>query len=81
MRPSHLLASVLAAGSLVVSAAACAQTRNPDYGYRFEDDALLGETLATLPPALRVPPKGRRVLLIRPRVSLVAELIGSIEDI
>ncbi len=81
MRPSLLLATAFAVGSVVASAKADAQTRYDRYDYHFEEDNLVGDTLSTPPPLLRVPPKGRRVLLIRPRVTFLPELIGTVEAI
>jgi hypothetical protein len=81
MRPYLLLTAMLACGLLTASRNVSAQTRDENYGYRFEDDALLGDTLTTPPPLLKLRQKGRHVMLIRPRVSFVSELATSIEKL
>lgn len=81
MRSSLLVAGALAVGSLGVSSAASAQTQYENYDYRFDDDDLVGDTLTTPPPLLTLRGKERRVMLLRPRVTFAAELIGSVEDL
>jgi hypothetical protein len=49
------------------------------YTYDFEPDDLIGETLSTTPPLLRVRPTPPRVTLLRPRASFVAEMFKSVE--
>jgi hypothetical protein len=79
MRPSFVVAAALGIGCLVTSAGVSAQTRYENYDYRFQDDDLVGDTLTTPPPLLTLRQKGRRVMLLRPRVSFAAELIGTVE--
>ena len=79
MRPRPSLAAALAVGAFFLGSDALAQTRHDHYDYHFEEDNLVGDTLSTPPPLLRIPEKGRRVLMIRPRVTFVAELIGTVE--
>jgi hypothetical protein len=79
MRISQALAGLVAVAATVTSATAIAQTKLDSYEYHIEDDELWGETFGEPPPLLQLPPRGRRVLLIRPRVSFVAELAASVE--
>jgi hypothetical protein len=80
MRPTTALALAGSSLCLALTAPVGAQPRPDDnYSYVLESDNLVGETLGTTPPLLRVPPKGRRVLLLRPRVAFVAELLKSVE--
>ena len=81
MRPSLVVAAALALSSLGVSSAASAQTQYEEYDYRFDDDDLVGDTFTTPPPLLKLRAKGRHVMLIRPRVTFAAELIGSVENL
>ncbi len=77
MRPFALVA---ASAVLVVSSFAWGQPRaEAELKYVFDDDALLGETLGTTPPTIRGSKRARRVLLIRPRASFVAETLKSVE--
>jgi len=80
MRSPTRLAGALALGLLLTSGAVAAQTTHEE-DYRFEDDDLLGDTLSSPPPLLKLRPKGRRVMLIRPRVSFRAELVKSVETL
>jgi hypothetical protein len=52
-----------------------------DQYYRFEADDLMGETFGTPPPLLRVRPKGRRVMFMRPRASFVVEMLESVDTL
>jgi hypothetical protein len=76
-----LLAALLAFGVCSLAGNAQAQTeRAPSgYTYDFEPDDLVGETLATTPPLIRVRPQPLRVMLLRPRASFVAEMLKSVE--
>lgn len=49
------------------------------YLYDFEPDDLVGETLSTTPPLLKLRPRPLRVMLLRPRASFVDELLKSVE--
>jgi len=88
MRKMTLLAALLASFSFgLFSTAAHAQT-NADkkekveqYGYTFEDDALLGGELAGQTGIIKVRQTGIRDRLIRPRTQFVAELLKSVENI
>ncbi len=81
MRRSALF--LLTAAALCVAPAALAEPKptDDDYGYRFDDDYMVGDTLSTTPPLLIVRPKGVRMNLIRPRASFVSEMLKSIETI
>ncbi|MGE5786794.1 MAG: hypothetical protein ACM3ZE_19530 [Myxococcales bacterium] len=52
-----------------------------DYSYRFSDDDLLGDTIRDVGDMYRGRPKFARVILLRPRTSLVQELLKSAEDL
>lgn len=89
MRHSRLLAALLAVASLSVVGAASAQTKTKDtagasgsggsYTYTFIDDDLLGDTLSSPPPILKGGWRTKRITLIRPRASFVAEMLTSVE--
>lgn len=75
------LALALASGVLGVAGGAAAQTTDTDsrYSYRFDDDYMVGDTLATTPPLLTLPLRPRKVSLIRARASFVPEMLKSVE--
>ena len=76
-KPKILLAALLAAFASPAAAHAQAQT---DYVYQFEADDLVGDTLSTTPPLLKIRAvKLPRVMLIRPRASFVSEMLKSVE--
>lgn len=81
MRP--FVQSLAAALALFVAPSAFAQPKptvaGDDYSYRFDDDHMVGDTLSTTPPLLRIRTRGVRVQLIRPRASFVAEMFKSVE--
>ncbi|HEX2870848.1 MAG TPA: hypothetical protein VHP33_06320 [Polyangiaceae bacterium] len=87
MRHSRLVALVVAVASFSVVGAASAQTPTPArhepsnhaYTYEFIDDDLLGDTLSSPPPILKGGWRNRRITLIRPRASFVAEMLTSVE--
>ena len=81
MRSSKALAAGSALLVLATSGVSAAQTARDDYDYHFEEDDLLAETLSSPPPLLQLRPKGRRVMLIRPRASFAAELIATVETL
>jgi hypothetical protein len=72
---------LLAAAALCCAQSAFAQSKPSDdaYGYRFEDDYMVGDTLSTTPPVIVVRKRIPRVLLIRPRASFVSEMLKSVE--
>lgn len=75
------LAVGLGSATLAVTLGASAQPKpeTAAYTYDFEPDDLIGETLATTPPLLKVRPRPLRVTLLRPRASFVAEMLKSVE--
>jgi hypothetical protein len=79
MRPAKLLAAACALLLSSLAAAAGAQSKVDAYSYHFDDDLMVGDTLSTTPPLLRVMPKRGRVMLLRPRASFVAEMLKSVE--
>jgi hypothetical protein len=81
MRSSHRLAWLVAASCIAFSGAAAAQTEEKGYGYRFDDDQLVGDTLGTTPALLKIRPGASHVTLLRPRVHFVAELLKSVETL
>jgi hypothetical protein len=72
-----------------VAGAASAQTQSKEtgdasgsassYSYTFLDDDLLGDTLSSPPPILKGGWRPKRITLIRPRASFVAEMLKSVE--
>jgi len=77
-KPKILLVALLCA--LALPAVAQAQTPTNHYTYDFEPDDLVGETLSTTLPLLRIrADKLPRVMLIRPRASFVTEMLQSVE--
>jgi hypothetical protein len=60
-------------------AAAQTTASQPGYTYDFDDDYMVGDTLASPPPILTGGKKGMRIMLIRPRASFVAEMLKSVE--
>jgi hypothetical protein len=50
------------------------------YHYDFDDDYMVGDTLSTTPPLLRIPKRLPRVSLLRPRASFVPEMLKSVES-
>jgi hypothetical protein len=79
MRHSKPFAAALALSLLAFSGVAGAQTKDENYGYRFDDDLMVGDTFATPPPILKLRPKPLRIMLIRPRASFVGEMLKSVE--
>jgi hypothetical protein len=72
---------LLAAAALCCAQAALAQpvSSDSDYGYRFDDDYMVGDTLSTTPPLIVIRKRLPRVQLIRPRASFVSEMLKSVE--
>jgi hypothetical protein len=56
-------------------------TEGGDYGYKFKDESLLGSMLASGGDIYRSRKGFQRVLLVRPRTNLIAELIKSAEQL
>jgi hypothetical protein len=54
---------------------------NGDYSYRFTDEDLLGSTLNNVGDMYKSRARFRRVLLLRPRTSLVSEILKSAEQL
>lgn len=67
--------------SLAEAKTASAVAPNGDYSYSFSDDDLLADTIRDVGDMYRGRPKFARVLLLRPRTSLVQELLKSAEDL
>lgn len=80
-RGKFRLALALAGGALLLAGSAAAQPagRGDRYDYRFEDDYMVGDTLASTPPLLKLRPRVHKVSLLRPRASFVAEMLKSVE--
>ena len=57
------------------------QQKPQDYGYVFNDDALLGKDLQGQTGVIKVRPTGVRDRLIKPRTQFIAEMFKSIEHI
>jgi hypothetical protein len=78
--PKILLAAMLTA--LALPTVAQAQTPTSHYTYDFEPDDLVGDTLSTTPPLLKIRAvKLPRIMLIRPRASFVAEMLQSVQGL
>lgn len=75
------LAAALVLSVLCVAAPSLAQAERDErgYGYRFDDDYMVGETLSTTPPLLKGFERRLRITLIRPRASFVPEMLKSVE--
>ena len=72
---------LLTAAALCCAPAVFAQPKPSDdnYGYRFDDDYMVGDTLSTTPPLITIRKRIPRVQLIRPRASFVTEMLKSVE--
>jgi hypothetical protein len=87
VRPS--IASVVVALTLSTLASAAAAdgptassfAAQDGYGYRFNDDAMVGGGLLPSDPRLHVVPHAARGLLIRPRTQFIAEMLKSVENL
>lgn len=82
--PRRFLSLGFALFSLCLASLASAQqpqasSTTSAYTYDFEPDDLIGETLSTTPPLLRVRPHVLKVTLLRPRASFVGEMLKSVE--
>jgi hypothetical protein len=77
----HLAFALSLAVTASITSAAFAQTNAPsdEYGYRFDDDYMLGDTLGSPPPILKGPKHPLKVQLIRARTSFVGEMLKSVE--
>jgi hypothetical protein len=79
MTHSKPFAVVMGLAVLAFSGVAGAQSKDENYGYRFDDDLMVGDTFTTPPPILKIRPKPPRIMLIRPRASFVGEMLKSVE--
>jgi hypothetical protein len=84
-------AVALASGSLPMALATTAlaedkgnvetTTQGDDYGYKFDDESLLGSTLASGGDIYKGRKRAQRVMLIRPRTDLRPEIFKSVENL
>jgi hypothetical protein len=81
MRHSKLVAVAMAAACFSTVGAASAQTKVDAYTYTFTDDDLLADTLSSPPPIIKGGPRPRRIMLLRPRASFVAEMLKAVETL
>jgi hypothetical protein len=79
MKYRHLaaLAAALLSRTRVASAETAADCRRGDCEYRFDDEALNDPGWSAYGDYLKIRPPAKRVMLIRPRVSFVPELLKS----
>ena len=56
-------------------------TQGDDYGYKFDDDSLLGSTLANSGDIFASRKRFQRVMLLRPRTDLIPQLFKSVENL
>jgi hypothetical protein len=56
-------------------------SENGDYSFRFSDEELLGGTMNNVGDLYRGRPPVPRVMLLRPRISLVQEIVKSAENL
>lgn len=75
MRLSLLLATCVVLSPTL----AHAQTKVYSYGYKFDDEYLLGDTFGSPAALIKGGPRPHRVMLIRPRTEFVGELLKSVE--
>jgi hypothetical protein len=75
-------AAAAAATCAAFSPDACAEPtkKDNDYGYTFKDDLLQAGELTSQAAQIRVLNKGRRDLLLRPRLHFVQEMLKSVEN-
>ncbi|MRG94301.1 hypothetical protein [Polyangium spumosum] len=81
MRKTTIMALATLGATLFTSAAYAEPKKEKaeNYGYTFDDDALLGGDLGAQTAVIKVRQKGMRDKLIRPRVQFVNELLKSVE--
>ena len=83
----NAVASLVAAGIMVVASTAWAQPKAEDakdgdgYGYEFADDPLSAGGFGPNDATIRVRPGPVRRTLIRPRTSFVPEMLKSVENL
>ena len=56
-------------------------TQGDDYGYKFEDDALLASTLANSGDIYAGRKRYQRTMLMRPRTNLCPQMFKSVENL
>lgn len=86
MRKTTIPAAIIASLTIgLFSTTALAEDKktqkSQDYGYVFNDDALLGNDLKGQTGIIKVRPTGMRDRLIKPRTQFIAEMFKSIEHI
>lgn len=81
MPSTRLIATLVAASTLLITGSALAQPAPQPIEYHFDDDAMVGDTLSANLALLKVRPRPPRVTLIRPRASFVSELVTSVEKL
>jgi len=79
---TSLLASTVAGKANAQGKKAVETTlQGDDYGYKFEDDSLLGSTLANSGDIFAGRKRYQRVMLLRPRTDLRPQLFKSVENL
>jgi hypothetical protein len=84
MRKLTLSFSMIAFSTLAAAPAVAEEppdTARTGYGYRFDDDSLIGQALDGTIPRIQVRKGPTRVTLIRPRTQFVQELFKSAEKL
>lgn len=87
LRFSVLLITALVALTVVSSARAEEKTtaevttNGDDYGYKFDDESLLGSTLASSGDLWGGRKRFQRVILVRPRTDMRPQLLKSVENL
>lgn len=72
-------AAAIACSVFALSGAAAAQAKDQPYGYHFDDDFMVGDTISTTPPRIEIRRPLPRIMLLRPRASFVVEMLKSVE--
>lgn len=79
MRHSKPFAAACAFALLALAGAASAQTTDTGYIYDLPEDDLVGQTLSSTPPLIKIRRPSPRIMLLRPRAHFVAEMLKSVE--
>jgi hypothetical protein len=79
MRRAKRVCAALALVWFALPGVASAQAKQDGYDYHFDDDYMVGDTLATTPPLIMVRRSVPRIMLLRPRASFVGEMLKSVE--